>query len=180
METSKTHILDLPRDVIIHFALQLDIPELLNLCMTTTRFSNIICKNKYFWQNYRYGYFANVWTPEKAEKARKDFGYLIVDPKLRGILHLSVLSQRYKRTNENLVYVPALRAVGERSFLRRYFTQVKDFSEEEIDRYLAESFTIDNYQTTMKERYDEEIRNYQAHVKQEQERKRNERRQARQ
>lgn len=155
MENSKTHIFDLPSDVIMYFALEMDIAEIMNLCLTSTRFNNIICKNKYFWKKY-YASIANQWTPKKAEEARKDLGYIIIGPRLRGLLYLSGLVPRYQRTGEDLVYVPALRAVGERSFLKRYFTQVKDFPKEEIDRYLAEAFTIDNYQTTMKDRYDAE------------------------
>ncbi|GAG28018.1 unnamed protein product, partial [marine sediment metagenome] len=42
---------NLPKDLIIYYALMMDLPEILSLCLSSKKFNNIVCKNKTFWMN---------------------------------------------------------------------------------------------------------------------------------
>lgn len=44
-------ISDLPKDVIIYLALTMDLPEILGLCRTNSRFNDLVCENDTFWRN---------------------------------------------------------------------------------------------------------------------------------
>lgn len=41
----------LSADVIVYMALNMDLPEILSLCSTSTRFNKVVCLNKIFWVN---------------------------------------------------------------------------------------------------------------------------------
>ena len=41
----------LPKDVIIKMALDFDLSDILNLCLSNKNYNNILCKNKTFWMN---------------------------------------------------------------------------------------------------------------------------------
>ena len=43
-----TNFSNLPKDVISHIVLYLNLPEILSLCLVSKKFKNSIC-NKYFW-----------------------------------------------------------------------------------------------------------------------------------
>ena len=97
---------------------------------------------------------ADVWSIKKAERAKTHHSYIFIDNSRKG---RDFLYQLIKR-RDNIVYVPALRVTGDRDLIRLYFTKVHNISEDTIDRYLNESYSLDNYQTTMKDRYDEEVK----------------------
>lgn len=44
-------LVDFPKDVIVYLALTLDLPEILSLCRTNSKFNNIVCENQSFWRN---------------------------------------------------------------------------------------------------------------------------------
>ena len=44
-------ISNLPNDVIMYMALNMDIPEILSLCNTSNRFNNLVCNNQKYWMN---------------------------------------------------------------------------------------------------------------------------------
>ncbi len=59
----------LPRDMIVYIALNMDLPEILNLCQTNTRLNETICKNRNFWiqrllQDYNLEYLKAVVNNE--------------------------------------------------------------------------------------------------------------------
>ena len=40
---------EIPKDVIVHIALMLDLPEVISLCLTSKKFNINVCKNNSFW-----------------------------------------------------------------------------------------------------------------------------------
>ena len=42
---------NIPNDLIIYIALQLDLPELLNYCRVSQKFNSLVCQNNSFWIN---------------------------------------------------------------------------------------------------------------------------------
>ena len=147
----------LPTEVLIHIALQMDIPEVLLFCEQSKSINSAVCANSYFWRRY-YNNFQNIWTPEKAEKAKNEHYYIKLDTNEKGrIIQLGQLTLSGLPRRPGYVYVPALRVAGNPSLIKRYFIG-KGFSREEIDKYLVEAYTINNYQTTMKEQYDTEAK----------------------
>ena len=44
-------ILDLPNDVMALMALELDMPSILNYCLTNSRFNSVVCEKQSFWRN---------------------------------------------------------------------------------------------------------------------------------
>ena len=97
---------------------------------------------------------ADVWSVKKARRAKTHHSYIFIDSSRKG---RDFLYQLIKR-RDNTVYVPALRVTGNRDLINLYFTKIHNISEDTIDKYLDESYSLDNYQTTMKNRYDEEVK----------------------
>lgn len=98
---------------------------------------------------------ANIWTPEEARIVKDRHYYINFNINKR---FWTILPKLFEPSSDNnTVFIPALRVAGNRDLIRLYFTKVIGFSEDEINRYLKDSYTRENALTTMKNKYDEEL-----------------------
>lgn len=55
----------LPKDVLVMLALDLNIKEILNLCLTSRRYNRLVCENENFWRNKLLKETGKVYTNAK-------------------------------------------------------------------------------------------------------------------
>lgn len=63
----------LPRDVLIYIALQMDLPEILSLCRTSSRINEIVCENDKFWMNKVMREYPKIFNSRHRYKYGKTF-----------------------------------------------------------------------------------------------------------
>ena len=99
---------------------------------------------------------APKWSEEHGKKALEGHYYIKVGDKSPGHLFLSG-APRYWGTHPDFVYVPSpYRVAGSRANLSGLFREL-GYSEADINRILASGYTSQNYQSTMKASFDDEV-----------------------
>jgi hypothetical protein len=100
------------------------------------------------------------WSQVSAEKARADHKYIKIGG-TGGHLVLSGAPKRWEKSPTD-VYVSSLRVAGNPLEIRQVFTSLGH----NVDDHLAQAFTAQNFQTTMKAAYDAEVAAYKQYKKQ--------------
>lgn len=96
-------------------------------------------------------------TDEMVNKASNDHYYIKVGPK-KGTLVLTGAARRWKTYPQD-IYVPAYRIVGNVDDVAEAL-RISGIKDEEIRRSLNEAYTADNYNTTKKQQFEEELELY--------------------
>lgn len=91
----KNNMNQLPKDILVFMALNLDLPEILSLCQTNSEFNDRICKNNYFWLNKLdrdYGLKSDLSNAKREYSSIKDL--LRIDP--RKVFGKGIYTENFK------------------------------------------------------------------------------------
>lgn len=107
-------------------------------------------------------FFKDRWSPERARKASEFHQYIKLDitPWFMRLEGFPIFIRRL----ESIIFVPALRLAGDSTLVRLYMKAL-GFSNERIEELLETAYTKDNYNTTLKDQFDAEIKAFENRKK---------------
>jgi len=142
---------DLPKDVLMLLALEMDIEYIINLCQTSSLFNNKICKNNYFWMNKlfkEFGIQTNIY--EAKNEYLSIINILKTEP--NRILNSGIITENYK-----LVKAAIEKGANPNEKLNSYYPVVLSMSNnnnDEISVYLLSKTNFDSVYFIIKDFYD--------------------------
>ena len=128
------NILNLPKDVLALLALELNYPDIIRLCLTNSRFNQIVCQSDSFWRNKAIKEYPKCWEmlKDQNKKPRTIYFECILSKLKEGLNFKGTIQELYNSKelslkNNNISEIP--KEIGNLTNLHDLYLRNNNISE---------------------------------------------------